>query len=43
MNQSINLFFKNFSSVLKASSYTLVLSVFFWQAIAQGVESAKNM
>ena len=43
MNLSINLFFKNFSSILKASSCALVLSVFSGQAIAQGVESAKNM
>jgi hypothetical protein len=43
MNLSINLFFKNFSSILKASSCTLVLSVFSGQAISQGVESAKNM
>ena len=43
MNQSINLFFKNFSSILKATSCALALSVFCGQTIAQGVESAKNM
>ena len=43
MNQSMNLFFKNFSPILKASFCALTLSIFSGHVIAQGIDSSKNM